>query len=411
MMMRRLEDFNPNLYTPTEDYTCIIAFNEQTYVDKTKWTIRSHFATTIVFCICFLKLYFWPHHKAMFPGTVLSQRKIVERLVPLFLLMESFSHLFVGMYHLVIEEKTEETNPLKSISQMFGMFAAVILFLFALMVVMACYHKLSPVTQVIWRFGILGLWLAVIYAYMFNRSVFLGIDIHMYVLVGVCLLLLLAYGIRIFHTPTSTTNGSSSICHLFNKSLAILIVVLATAYAYSVYRKCGSYDGYLECFIRCPLPYGLNHTSFYNIAKLLALGGWAIAEDISPSVSLELLTAGLRAAGNAGTDEATVISDGPDLFEPDDDLDKEDDQGDDQDNITDDVQQDVGQDIESNENDLEEARSDSFLADDVEPRQPNEDFNNIGDKTLKLQDASLSCELEGVVDEEQASLPSVVEKG
>lgn len=382
--MRDLEDFDPNLYTSTEDYKCIIAFNEQNYLDKTKWTIRTHFAAMIVFFVCAIKLSFFPRNKkssaeAAIVGSGWSRKHLMEQLAPVFLLMEAFSHGFAGVYHLTVES-AETASPLESASQLFGMLSCVMFFLFTVMVVMCSQHELSYFLGVIWRMGISGLWLAVIYAYMFNQAILLGIDLHMYVLVGVCLLLLLAYGIRIFHSPNGT------ICHFFNKSLSLLILILATAYAHNVYRKCGSYDGYLECFIRCPLPGGLNHTSFYNIAKIFALAGWAMAEDIDPSVSLFQLALGLR------TDEATVISDGSDLFESD--LDKEDEE-----DQALEEQNDGGHDsIEAS--DFEERNSSALT--DIES-QPAGATQNTGEKALTIgQDAS-SSSAELVVDEEAPS--------
>ncbi|KAL3938537.1 MAG: hypothetical protein SGBAC_006572 [Bacillariaceae sp.] len=374
----------PETDETTDEMSSYITKLLKNYLDKTKWTIRTHFAAMVVFLVCAIKLYFFPRNKksaaeAAAIGTGWSRKQLMEQLAPVFLLMEAFSHGFAGVYHLTVES-AETASPLESASQLFGMLSCVIFFLFTVMVVMSSQHELSYFLGVIWRMGISGLWFAVIYAYMSNQAILLGIDLHMYVLVGVCLLLLLAYGIRIFHSPNGT------ICHFFNKSLSLLILILATAYAHNVYRKCGSYDGYLECFIRCQLPGGLNHTSFYNIAKIFALAGWAVAEDIDPSVSLFQLALGLR------TDEATVISDGPDLFESD--LDKED-----EDDQALEEQNDGGHDaIEAG--DFEER--DSSALTDIES-QPTGATQNTEEMTLAIgQDAS-SSEVELVVGEEAPS--------
>jgi len=305
--MRELEDFN--YYTTTPDYTCIISFNQKTYVDNTSWTVRSHFAVMTVCFLCAIKLCIFPRHNKISSGCV--RKQLLEQLVPLYLLLTSMSHGFASIHHSIVVS-AQNANPLETISQTLGILACMILFLFSLTMVEATQNKKSIFVKAIWVSGISGLAIVAAGATVFywkrksseGGNVLVGIDLHVYFTVGVYLLLLLAYAIRIIDVP------DGKICHFFQKALALLIIILAAAYAYHVYRKCGSYDpGYLECFVRCPLPGGLNHTSFYNFAKLWGLGGWALAEDGTPSVCLQS-----NSTLHIHMDDATVISEGPELF-------------------------------------------------------------------------------------------------
>jgi len=145
---------------------------------------------------------------------------------------------------------------------------------------------------------------------------------------------------------------------------------------------------------------GLNHNSFYNLAKALALIIWGLAEDYHPSISLYQLSLGLR------EEEATVLSDGSDIFDFDTNMDKEDEDEEENEGMEvmeDDADHQGPNDVESN-GDLEASR-DTTPPPDIESQWSEENTGTI-DNNIGSVDDSLSEDQTAVEELESSPIES-----
>lgn len=278
------------------DYECYINFTEDSYVDTTLWTFITHSASTIIYFMAATKLYFFPHSRLLSSPCDWSHKKPTELLVPLFLCVSSISH-FLAALHTLTVKSAEDMNPLMIASKVYDAIGNGLIFSLTLAVMDVTPECDSKLKQNLWFLFVTAATVAPIWAAIYNFEVIKSIDLHFCFSAGYYLLLPLAYASRIFETIEKTFEHC-----LFTKFFSFVAILVAMSYARSFYWKCGSYVAYQTCFGDCPLPRGMNQTSFFNIAKLVALFCWAWAEDQVPSVCLNRLV--------EPEDDPTEISDG-----------------------------------------------------------------------------------------------------
>eukprot|EP00980_Cylindrotheca_fusiformis_P006366 scaffold1356_cov123-Cylindrotheca_fusiformis.AAC.47 len=134
--------------------------------------------------------------------------------------------------------------------------------------------------------AIRALWWLVVISYsaemicvvIFRYEVLGGIDLHSLLAFGILLLLFFLY------IAQSWRAKSMKSWHYMIKAVALLTVIGALCYSFMFYPKCGSLEAYRSCFEECPLPKGMNQKSFFNIALMFGLSGWAWSEDSFPTI-------------------------------------------------------------------------------------------------------------------------------
>ncbi|CAJ1934438.1 unnamed protein product [Cylindrotheca closterium] len=282
----------------SREYECSVSFTEDSYIDNTHWTLMTHSVSAIVYLLAAVKLYFLPHSRRLSSPCNCLHQSPTEYTVPMFLCVTSISHGLAAL-HTATAKSAEDLNPLIIASNLYAAVGSGLVLYLSLAVVQATPECIPNV----WFILVVAASVAPIWAVIYNFEVIEGIDLHMCFLAAYYLLLPLSYSVRIFETI------EKSFFHYLFKFVAFVTILISMSYTYNFYWKCGSYIAYKNCFEDCPLPHGVNQTSFFNITKMISLVCWAWAEDRVPSVCFKQF--------DEPEDDTTVISDG---FSFDDDL-------------------------------------------------------------------------------------------
>lgn len=274
---------------------CYINFTEESYIDTTLWTFITNGVSAVIYFMMAVKLYFFPHTRLLSSPC----KSPTDFLVPVFLAVTSVSHCLAAV-HTATAKSAEDLNPIIIASNLYGAVGSSLIFSLALAVLGVTPEYGRNLKQTAWFALLLAFSIAPIWAVIYNFQLLESIDLHMCFSAGYYLLLPLAYAARIFETIEKTFEH-----YLFTKFFSFVAILVSMSYTHNFYWRCGSYVAYRSCFEECPLPTGMNQTSFFNIAKLLALICWAWAEDQVPSVCMKRLS-------ELEEDDPTVISDGSD---------------------------------------------------------------------------------------------------